>query len=157
MIHEAHETHLIGPMSVQSLSEQGWKQRELPGFAGLIGPLWTRRLPQEGWAYGILADDRHTNPAGRVHGGLLMSLIDHAMSTVAWEHVGRIACVTVQMDTRFLGAAKAGEFVVANASVEKATSSLVFTRGVLRVHGQDIVSASAVMKPHKPAVGRTAP
>ena len=35
MIHETHETHLIGPMYVQSLSEQGWKQRELPGFAGL--------------------------------------------------------------------------------------------------------------------------
>jgi|UniRef100_UPI000D3A5A62 uncharacterized protein (TIGR00369 family) len=128
-----------------ALKAQGWKPRTLPGFAGLIGPLWTRKEGPD-WAYGILATPAHTNPAGLVHGGLLMSLIDHAMSTVAWEHLGKVACVTVQMDTRFMGAAQAQQFVEAHASVERATASLVFTRGAIRVDGQDIVTASAVLK-----------
>ncbi|WP_436299589.1 PaaI family thioesterase [Variovorax paradoxus] len=131
--------------SADSLRNDGWKPRTLPGFAGLIGPLWTRK-EGSGWAYGILATHNHTNPAGVVHGGLLMSLIDHAMSTVAWEHLGRVPCVTVQLDTRFMSSAQEHQFVKASAVVERATSSLVFTRGAISIDGRDIAAASAILK-----------
>ena len=49
---------------------EGWKPRTLPGFMGLVGPLWTKRQGAS-WNYGIVAEERHTNPAGIVHGGML--------------------------------------------------------------------------------------
>ncbi|TDP61458.1 PaaI family thioesterase [Roseateles toxinivorans] len=129
----------------ESLSAAGWRQRTLPGFAGLVGPLWTRK-EEQGWAYGLLTTRDHLNPANRVHGGLLTTLIDHALSAIAWEAVERRACVTVQLDTYFLAAAREGQFLEARGRVVKATSSLVFMQGQVSVAGLDVVGASAILK-----------
>ncbi|WP_238446976.1 PaaI family thioesterase [Azohydromonas australica] len=128
-----------------SLTSIGWRQRSLPGFIGLVGPLWTRK-EESVWAYGLLATNEHTNPAGVVHGGLLTTLVDHALSSIAWESSGRRACVTVQLDTQFLSAAREGQFLEARGRVVRATSSLVFMQGEISVGGSAIVAASAVLK-----------
>lgn len=128
-----------------SLIALGWKPRSLPGFAGLVGPLWTRK-EESGWAYGLLATAAHLNPAGLVHGGLLTTLIDHALSAIAWEALGRSACVTVQLDTQFLAAALDGHFLEARGQVLRATSSLVFMQGAISVAGSDVLVASAILK-----------
>lgn len=134
------------------LVASGWRERTLPGFIGLIGPLWTRR-EDAGWAYGLLTTEAHLNPAGVVHGGLTTSLIDHALSALAWEAVGRQACVTVQLDTQFLAAVQAGQFLEARGHVVRATSSLVFMQGRLSVDGEPVLGASAVMKVLSPRRG----
>ncbi len=123
----------------------GWRPRTLDGFAGLIGPLWTRKEGQC-WAYAIVAEPRHTNPAGLVHGGMLSTLIDHALSAIAWEAIQRRPCVTVTLDVHFLVAARVGSFIEARGRVTRRTSSLVFTQGSLSTDGQEILLASAVMK-----------
>lgn len=135
---------------LDALRSNGWRERSLPGFVGLVGPLWTRK-EDGGWAYGLLATDDHINPAGLVHGGLLTTLIDHALSAIAWEALGRRACVTVQLDTQFLAAARAGQFLEARGRVVRATASLVFMQGQIGVAGGEIVSASAVLKVVAPA------
>ena len=124
---------------------RGWKARSLPGFAGLVGPIWTRK-EDAGWAYGLLTTKAHLNPAGLVHGGLLTTLIDHALSAIAWETVGRRACVTVQLDTQFLSSAREGQFLEARGRVARASSSLVFIQGAISVDGNEALIASAVMK-----------
>lgn len=129
----------------EALAPDGWRQRALPGFIGLVGPLWTRK-EDSGWAYGLLATAEHTNPAGMVHGGLLATLIDHALSAIAWEALGRRACVTVQLDTQFLTAAQAGQFLEARGRVVRATSTLVFLQGQIVVGGTEVVAASAILK-----------
>jgi uncharacterized protein (TIGR00369 family) len=131
--------------SSDSLRATGWRERSLPGFAGLIGPLWMRK-EEDTWAYGLLATNDHVNPAGVVHGGLLATLIDHALSSIAWEALERRACVTVQLDTHFLSAARAGQFLEARGRVIRATSNLVFMQGNLSVEGIEIVSACALLK-----------
>ncbi len=127
------------------LSASGWRPRSLPGFVGLIGPLLTRK-EEAGWAYGLVAGQQHSNPAGWVHGGLLATLIDHALSAIAWEALERRPCVTVQLDTHFLSAAREGQFLEARGRVVRATSSLVFMQGCVSVAGTEIVIASAVLK-----------
>ncbi len=126
-------------------SASGWRRRSLPGFAGLIGPVWTRK-EEAGWAYGVLATADHLNPAGLVHGGLLTTLVDHALSAIAWEALGRRACLTVQLDTQFLAAACGGHFLEAGGRVVRATSTLVFVQGHLSVAGTELVTASAILK-----------
>jgi uncharacterized protein (TIGR00369 family) len=126
-------------------ASNGWRPRELPGFVGLVGPLWTRK-EDAGWAYGVLATAQHLNPAGLVHGGMLATLIDHALSAIAWEAVQRRACVTVQLDTQFISAAREGQFLEARGRVVRASSTLVFMQGQVCVGRTEIVNASAVLK-----------
>ncbi len=123
----------------------GWKPRTLPGFFGLVGPLWTRR-EGEGWAYAFVAEDRHTNPAGVVHGGMLGTLLDHALSAIAWEASERRPCVTIQFDVQFLAAVHPGHFVVARGRVVRKTSNLVFMQGSLVVEGAEVAAASMILK-----------
>ena len=132
-------------MNPMDPADAGWKPRSLDGFIGLVGPLWTRR-ENGAWAYGIVAEARHANPAGIVHGGVLVTLIDHAMSTIAWEAASRRPCVTVQLDTRFLAAVNPGQLVEARGRVARLTAGLVFMEGSLVVEGDAVLNASAVLR-----------
>lgn len=123
----------------------GWKARELGGFIGQVGPLWARREP-DAWAYGILADDRHANPAGIVHGGLLTTLLDHAVSAIAWEANARKACVTVALDVHFVASARPGEFIEARGRIVRQAATLVFMQGSLTVQERTVATASAILK-----------
>ncbi len=123
----------------------GWKLRSLPGFVGRAGPLWTRR-EGEGWAYGIQMESAHLNPAGIAHGGALLTLVDHAISTVAWEASGRVPCVTLQLDSQFLTAVRQGQFAQARASVVHRTHQMFFLQGSVAVDGQRVLLAQAIVK-----------
>lgn len=127
------------------LESLGWKQRDTPGFIGLAGPLWTRRDDQ-GRRYGILIEEKHLNPVGVTHGGVLTTLIDHAVSIEAWEVNERRACVTVDLSTHFTGSAQLGEFVQASVELTHVTGSLLFLRARLDVAGRPIAQAQAIMK-----------
>jgi len=123
----------------------GWKTRALPGFFGTVGPMWTKKEAGV-WAYAFLADERHLNPAGIVHGGMLCTLLDHGLSAIAWEANGRKPCVTVAFDVQFLASARPGDFVVARGEIVRQTSSLVFMRGALSVGVEAIATATAILK-----------
>ena len=126
-------------------ARDGWKPRTLDGFFGSLGPLWTKK--EEGaWAYAFLPEAKHTNPAGTVHGGMLTTLLDHVVSIVAWEAVERRPCVTVQLDVQFITAVHPGQLVEARARVVKRTASLVFVQGGLAVAGDEVTTASAILK-----------
>jgi len=124
---------------------EGWKPRILPGFFGLVGPLWTKKEGDR-WAYAFRAEPRHANPAGLVHGGMLCTLLDHALSAIAWEVNERKPCVTVALDVQFLASAKAGDFVVARGEIVRQTATLVFMRGALTLGEEAIANATAILK-----------
>lgn len=123
----------------------GWKPRMLDGFVGLVGPLWTRK-ESDGWAYGFMAEAKHTNPAGIVHGGMLTTLLDRALSAIAWEANGRKPCITVALDVHFLAPVRLGELVAARGRIVRQTSSLVFMQGSLTVEPDEIATGSAILK-----------
>ena len=124
---------------------EGWKPRTLTGFFDLVGPLWTRK---EGgaWAYGIMAEDKHTNPAGMVHGGMLTTLLDHALSAIAWEANERRPCITVALDIHFLAPARPGQFIAARGRIQSGDDMAFFMQGNLTVDGGEIATASAILK-----------
>jgi uncharacterized protein (TIGR00369 family) len=109
------------------------------------GPLWTRRQG-DGWEYGILTSAEHANPGGVVHGGLISTLMDHALSAIGWAASGRRPCVTVQLDTQFLAPVVPGTFLKATGRVVRATGSLLFMQGELSVDDNAVASGSAVLK-----------
>jgi uncharacterized protein (TIGR00369 family) len=132
-------------ISEERLQSQGWKRRDLAGFIGTAGPLWTRH-DDSGWRYGLLVEDRHLNPAGVMHGGALCTLLDHVISTVAWEACDRTPCVTLQLDSQFLTAVRAGQFIEAIATVEHRTKGMVFMRGRVEADGVAVLVGQAILK-----------
>lgn len=75
-----------------------------------------------------------------------MSLMDHALSSIAWEFAGRQTCVTVQMDTKFLESAGSGLFLRATGHVTGATASMIFANGEIRAGERLLLSGSALLK-----------
>lgn len=137
--------------SLENLASRGWRRVHAAGaFMSLAGPLWALR-EGESWVYAVVSTDAHLNPAGVVHGGLLATLVDQAISTVAWEAAGRMPCVTVQLDTHFLAPVSTGLLIEARAQLVRRTSSLLFMRGMLQVPGKEVLVAQALMKVHKPS------
>lgn len=130
----------------------GWKPLEVGGFMDGIGPLLATRS-QEEWRYGLDTDARHLNPIGLVHGGVTASLIDHAFAMVAWEASGRAPTATVQMDIRYLGAARKGDRLEASAVIRHQTGSMLFVDADVHAAGRAIASASAIMKIIRPSSG----
>ncbi len=127
------------------LEADGWVTREASGYMGLVGPIYARR-EATAWAYGVRADVQHLNQNGNVHGGMLVTLADSALGMIVWEAVERRPCVTVQLNTQFVSAASAGEFIEARAEIVRKTRSLVFIRGQLTVGPRIVIVADGIWK-----------
>ena len=75
-----------------------------------------------------------------------MTLIDHALSAIAWEDAGRRPCVTIQIDVRFLTAVRPQSLIEARGRVVRRTATLSFAEGNLTVGAEVVVTASAILK-----------
>jgi len=125
--------------------EHGWNAMRTAGFFSTVGALWSRPT-QDSFEYGLQIEARHENPLGITHGGVLMTLMDQAMSIVAWNKAEREPCATIQLDTHFLAPSKAGDFVVARIEVTRKSASLIFLRGVLSVDDREIMTGQGLIK-----------
>ncbi|MBP0447052.1 PaaI family thioesterase [Roseomonas sp. SSH11] len=126
-------------------ASEGWAPRAPIGFTGHTGPLWSRPEGDE-WAFGILAEPRHANGHGIVHGGMLMTLLDNALGLVVWHATGLRPAVTMQLNTQFLSSARPGEFLEARGEVLRVANSVVFVRGILSVGDRKVAAADGVWK-----------
>lgn len=136
---------------------EGWAARATKAFGTLIGPFYSDPANDAAGA-GFLADARHGNKRGVVHGGMLCAAFDTALGNAAWDAAGQKPCATVQLNVHFVGAVKLGEFARVDAEVVKATRTMVFLRGVMRVDDRTVATADGVWKilewrgePFKPA------
>jgi len=128
------------------IATDGWRTVAVPGFIDLIGPLLRSTRADEKDLYALQTNDTHANPIGMIHGGVIAALLDQVMAISAWNAAGRQPTVTVQMDTRFLGSARAGDLLESRASVRHATRSLLFVDGEVSCAGKPVASATTVMK-----------
>ncbi len=120
-----------------------WKRRELKGIPASLSALWTQR-DEDGWRYAVQLDESHANAQGIVHGGVLMTFMDHGLSLLVWEAAGRTMNSTIQLDNHFLGAVKPPAFVELHGQILRQGRHLVFARGVLRCEGKDVMEATGV-------------
>lgn len=129
----------------------GWKQRTGQGpFTREVGPIWVKRENEAtgatGSAYGLLAEERHTNSRGVVHGGMLMTFADHTLGWMVWDVVERAACATVSLNNQFIAAVKPGDFVEMRGHIVRKTRSLVFIQGTATVGGNTVLTSEGIWK-----------
>ncbi|WP_167854998.1 PaaI family thioesterase [Mangrovimicrobium sediminis] len=118
-----------------------WKRKALPGIPASLEALHVRR-DEQGFHYAVALDERHVNGQGFIHGGVLVTFLDHALSLLVWEATGRAHCSTVQLDSHFLKALRPPVFVELEGEILRQGRNLAFARGILRVDGESVMEAT---------------
>ncbi len=123
----------------------GWERLPTQAFGAHVGPFY--RPPGGGATFcGFLADERHGNKRGVVHGGMLATAFDVAMGNASWTASDQRPNATVQLTVQYVGALQLGEFASIRTEVVRATRSLVFVRGVMTVGDRIVATADGVWK-----------
>jgi uncharacterized protein (TIGR00369 family) len=132
-------------MTVATLPE-GAEEIPFVGYNKYIGPLY--RLPDEGGLHRFCfrVEDRHMNCAGTVHGGMLMSLADIAMSRAARDGTDAQNSSTVSLSCDFVGPGKLADVIEARVRVTRRTRTIVFLSADILSAGRTLLVASGVWK-----------
>lgn len=124
---------------------EGWQAFDDPGFIALAGPVYHRGAVGAK-AFAFRPEEKHGNLVGLVHGGMLLTFADRALSIVARDAMEGADCVTVEMNAHFVGAAKIGDRVETRPEIVRKTGSLVFVRGTLTSGDRPLVAVSGIWK-----------
>ena len=124
---------------------EGWVVMPTKAFGTHVGPFYT---PVGGGVerVGFVADGRHGNKRGVVHGGMIATAFDVALGNASWVAAGQKPSATVQLNVHYLGAVKLGDFAEIAVTIVKKTRTLVFIRGLMMVGGEAVASADGVWK-----------
>ncbi len=108
------------------------------------GPFY-HRIAEIGAEQAFFAEPRHCNSIGLIHGGMLSAFLDGLLAAaVAIE--ARAVPVTIHLSVDFLGMGRAGDWVLGEARVTRATKELAFVEGRATAKGRDLARATAVFK-----------
>lgn len=129
---------------------EGWLALRSDSYIGMVGPLWQRPPDEEmergRRRFGFLAETRHLNANGMVHGGMIMTFADHAIGLTARSVNKANRQATVQLDTHFLSGVEDGEFVEAQCRLTRETKSLLFMAAEIAVGDRPVATAQGVWK-----------
>lgn len=124
--------------------------RPEPTFNSHIGNLYVRR-GEKGtrgeFVMGFRVHQHMCNPAGGLHGGMMMTVADLVGAMGGGTLAGlRKFLPTVNMTFDFVAPGKVGDWVEGRAELVRATRSLLFTNIYLTVGEQKILRASSICK-----------
>jgi uncharacterized protein (TIGR00369 family) len=137
----------MGESAVQQLPA-GAENMSAGGYNLHAGPFY--RLPAEaddlGGRYAFIVGPKHLNSVGNIHGGLLMTFADVAMSRTARLAAGVESCNTVSLTVDFVGPGKLGDMVEAVVRVTRRTRTLVFQTANIAIGDRVIMVATGLWK-----------
>ncbi|MGB0342029.1 MAG: PaaI family thioesterase [Parvibaculales bacterium] len=113
-------------------------------FENHAGPFFMKHDPEHGkHLSAFIAEARHMNGGGFLHGGMLMSFADYALFVIAADVMAEGQhSVTVSCQTEFLkGAAPLGQPVFADGEVTRNTRSLIFVRGRIYTENDGVLAS----------------
>ncbi len=124
---------------------EGYKPFAEVGFIRDCGPFYYLRLEDGGRRYGFLAEERHTNPYGVVHGGVLITFADTIMGRTVYNAAKRQS-TTISFNTEFVAGARPGQWIEGRVELTRMTRSLAFVRGEVLAGGETLLTASGVWR-----------
>lgn len=123
-------------------------------FSERIGPLYISRrdnLP----VLGLEVDAHHLNRAGRVHGGLLATLADIAVSRASWDHVPEGSTIaTADLHISYLGNVRDGAWVEAWPSVDRVGRAVIHASCLVESDGEPLAKVLATVAVRLPELAR---
>jgi uncharacterized protein (TIGR00369 family) len=125
---------------------QGAENISIGGFNLYAGPVW--RLPAEGNVrrYALVVADKHMNGSGSLHGGVLMTFADIAMSQTSRAASGAQSCNTVALSCDFIAPGKLGDVIEARVRVTRQTRTMIFLSADIVAGERVLGSATGLWK-----------
>lgn len=113
-------------------------------FSTHNGPYY-HRISAQGAEQAFHATARHCNAVGLVHGGMLSAFLDGLLAG-AVHRATAASPITMHLSIDFLDMGRAGDWVLGEAKVTRATRDIAFVEGRAHVAGRDLARASGVFK-----------
>jgi acyl-coenzyme A thioesterase PaaI-like protein len=123
----------------------GWALVPGRGFPSHLGAFFGRES-EGAWRYGFVAEERHLNFGGVVHGGMLMTFMDDMLGRTVWEAAGQKPVSTIQLNNRFVAPGRLGDFIECVPRIERLARSVAFIRGELLVGDRLVMASDGVWK-----------
>ncbi len=119
-------------------------------FMSVVGPLYGKGGGVD-LVLGFRVEQRHCNPLGICHGGMLSTFADMTLAIGA-NHAARIGrfLPTVSLDCDFLAPAPLGSWVEGRTQVLRVTRTMVFAQCLVTANGTPAVRSSGVFKIGEP-------
>ena len=121
--------------------------RPAVGFSMLSGPYFEK--PGEGVPFvrGFRVEERHLNPEGVVHGGVMTSFADCMLyRAIGDELTHDVLFATISLTTHFLAAGKRGGWIEGRGRIVRRTRSVVFAEGTISDEERPLMTAMGVWK-----------
>lgn len=119
------------------------EMRPFGGFHELVGPLYMTKR-DENVVVGLRMEQRHANAVASMHGGMLLTLVDTALTLAAMKAApkGQYA-VTSTLTSDFIAPARLGDWVEAEVEVLRAGRSVIYLQCMVRAEGKLLLRSSA--------------
>jgi len=139
-----HESRNMNPATAKL--PQDAELASTAGFNLFAGPFF--RLGDDGDVkrFAFIAQEKHMNAAGSVHGGLLMTFADIAMSRTSRLVSGAKSCSTVSVSCDFMTAGRLGELIEIRVRVTRQTRTLVFLSAEIAANGAILMVANGLWR-----------
>jgi uncharacterized protein (TIGR00369 family) len=128
---------------------EGFRTRNFGGgFIAVNGPLYARRN-EAGFQLGFRVEERHCNPMGICHGGMMATFCDMLLPVSAHvlsKEVAERFLPTINLQIDYLAASPLGAWVQGEAQLLRATRSLVFMQGLVQADGVNVARVSGIFK-----------
>lgn len=125
---------------------QGFAPVQTKGFGGFAGPV-VHGEDKDGAVFLFDIAQQHLNGDDRLHGGMMMSLASIVMGEVANLAAAAQDGATARplsLNCDFVSAGEPGDRVEGRAEVTRATRSVLFINGELRVGSRILMTATGV-------------
>ncbi|WP_168208271.1 PaaI family thioesterase [Agrobacterium sp. T29] len=129
----------------QQLLDAGWIHDPSEGLIAYLGGVWIR--DNDGAKeFGFVADERHVNRNGVVHGGMLMTFMDRAFGMTARLTSGATRVATISLSHQFMTPMQIGQFATVIPNIAKAGGRTSFVDGTLFQEETPIMHAHGVWR-----------
>src|SRR5215510_353732 len=133
------------PTLIESGPWAGWRTWPEDTFESGAGPFYMRKDPTGRLVARFIAEPRHMNGGGFMHGGCLLTFADFACFAFADDVTGGYSSVTVNLSGDFLSSAKIGDLMEATGEVTRAGRRLIYVRGLVTASGKPCLSFTSVI------------
>ena len=135
---------MAGPVEITEGEFAGWKTWTSDWFETSNGPFYFRDEPDGSILTRFIAQKRHLNAGGAVHGGCLLTFADFSCFAIAESDIAGKA-VTVNLSGDFLNPAFEGDVLEARGEVTKAGGRLLYIRGLVSSGDKPVLSFTSVV------------
>ena len=116
------------------------------GFNLHAGPVWRLPPDRDVGRFALIVSEKHMNGSGSLHGGVLMTLADIAMSQTSRAASGARPCTTVALTCDFVGPGKLGDVIDVRVRVTRKTRTMIFLSAELVCGDRPVATASGLWK-----------